>query len=108
MNKRHIKHIRPVDSAQVRWALVLLTTHVPLDLAARNLDEATLWNILLYASLHQTTIEVACLELDGPSGTTTRNHLTADLGDSPREVLALEQQLNQTSEPNYQGSSASG
>ena len=97
MNKRHVKHIKPVDSAQVRSALVnLLTTHVPLDLDARHLDEAVAWNILLYASSHQTTIEATCLELDGPSGTTTRNHLTAVLGDSPRQVLALEQQLNQT------------
>ena len=96
MNKRHVKHIKPVDSTQVHSALVsLLTTHLPLDLDARDLDEATLWDILLYASSHQTTIEAACLELDVASGTTTRNHLTNELGDSPSAVLALEQQLNQ-------------
>jgi putative transposase len=96
MNKRHVKHIKPVDSAQVRSALVrVLTTYIPLDVDARDLDEATAWNILLYASVHQTTIEATCLELDGPSGTTTRDHLTAALGDSPRDVLALEEQLNQ-------------
>jgi len=96
MNKRHVKHLRPVDSAQVHSALVsLLTAHLPLDLAARNLDEATLWTILLYASFHQTTIESACLELAVPSGMTTRNHLTDELGESPSDVLTLEQQLNQ-------------
>lgn len=96
MNKRHVQHIKPVDSTQVRAALIsLLTDVLPLDMDARDLDEATAWNILLYASLHQTTIESACVELDGPSGTTTRDHLTEALGDSPRAVLALEQQLNQ-------------
>ena len=97
MNKRHVKHIKSVDSAQVRAALVrLLTTYVPLDWDARDLDEATAWNILLYASSHQTTIEATSLELGVSSGTTIRHHLTTALGDSPRQVLALEQQLNQT------------
>lgn len=77
MNKRHVKHIKPVDSAQVHSALVsLLTETLPLDLDARDLDEETLWDILLYASFHQTTIESACLELGVSSGTTTRHHLT--------------------------------
>lgn len=96
MNKRHVKHIKPAASAQVHSALVsLLTDTLPLDLDARDLDEATLWNILLYASSHQTTIEAACLELDVPSGTTTRDHLTAELGDSPTDLWNLEQRLNQ-------------
>jgi len=95
MNKRHVKHIKPVDSAQVHSALVsLLTETLPLDLDARDLDEETLWDILLYASFHQTTIESACLELGVSSGTTTRHHLTTELGDSPSDVLALERQLN--------------
>ena len=96
VNKRHIQHIKPVDSAQVRSALVsLLLDALPLDLDARDLDEETLWDILLYASFHQTTIESACLELGVCSGTTTRNHLTAELGDSPSDPAAMEQQLNQ-------------
>ena len=95
MNKRHVKHIKLVDSAQVHSALVrLLTDTLPLDLDARDLDEETLWDILLYAAFHQTTIESACLELGVSSGTTTRNHLTAGLGDSPSDVLVLERQLN--------------
>lgn len=97
MNKRHMKHIKSVDSTQVHSTLVsLLTTHLPLDLDARDWDEETLWDILLYASFHQTTIESACLELGVSSGTTTRNHLTEELGDSPSGVLALERHLNQT------------
>lgn len=96
MNKRHVQHIKPVDSAQVHSALVkLLADQLPLNLHARDLDEATLWNILLYASSHQTTIEAACLELQGPSGTTTRNHLTKALGNSPAEMAALEKKLDQ-------------
>jgi hypothetical protein len=96
MNKRHVKHIKPADSAQVHSALVsLLTDSLPLNLDARNLDEATLWDILLYASSHQITIEATCLELDVPSGTTTRTHLTDALGESPTELLDLEQRLNQ-------------
>ena len=95
MNKRHVQHIKPVDSTQVRAALVnLLTDTLPLDLRARDLDEETLWDILLYAAFHQTTIESACLDLDVSSGTTTRNHLTAELGDSPSNLLDLERQLN--------------
>jgi hypothetical protein len=96
MNKRHVEHIKPVDSVQVRSALIgLLTDALPLDLDARALDEQTLWDILLYAAFHQTTIESACLELGVSSGTTTRNHLTAELGESPSDLLALERQLNQ-------------
>lgn len=96
MNKRHVKHIKPVDSTQVHATLVsLLTDTLPWDLEARDLDEETLWDILLYASFHQTTIESACLELEVSSGTTTRNHLTKELGESPSDLLALERQLNQ-------------
>ena len=96
MNKRHVQHIKPVDSAQIHSTLVpLLTDTLPLDLDARDLDEETLWDVLLYASFHQTTIESACLELGVSSGTTARNHLTTQLGDAPSDLLALERQLNQ-------------
>jgi hypothetical protein len=96
MNKRHVKHIQPVDSAQVHAALVkLLRETLPVELDARALDEETLWDILLYASFHQTTIESACLELGVSSGTTTRNHLTSELGESPSDLCDLEQRLNQ-------------
>jgi hypothetical protein len=47
-NNRHVKHIKPGDSARVRSALVrLLTTYIPLERDARELNEATMWNILL-------------------------------------------------------------
>jgi hypothetical protein len=97
MNKRQVQHIKPVDSVQVHAALVpVLTRHLPMDLNAHDLDEETLWDILLYASFHQTTIESACLELGVSSGTTTRNHLVAESGDSPSNQRDLEQQLNWT------------
>ena len=95
MNKRHVQHIKPVDSTQVHAALVgLLIQHLPMNLNARDLDEETLWNILLYASFHQTTIESACLELGVSSGTTTRNHLVTELGDTTSDLQDLEHQLN--------------
>lgn len=96
MNKHHVKHIKPVDSAQVRSALISpLIDALPLDLATRDLNEEPLWDILLYASFHQTTFESACMDLAVSYGTTTRNHLTAELGDSPSDLLGLERQLNQ-------------
>lgn len=73
----------------------MLTAHLPLDLDARDLDEATLWGILLYASSHQITIEATCLELDVPSGTTTRNHHMEELGKSPTDILSVERRLNE-------------
>lgn len=96
MNKRHVQHVKPVDSTQVRSALVrVLMTYIPLDWDARDVDETTAWNILLYASSHQTTIEATIMEPGVSSGTTIRTHLTEALGDSSRQVPALEQRLNQ-------------
>lgn len=96
MNKRHVKHTRPVNSAQVRNALLhLLTTYVSLEVQGRDLDEPRLWEILIEASVHGTTIETVCTELEGaPSGNTTREHLGTAVGNSPTAVLDLEQRLN--------------
>jgi hypothetical protein len=75
--------------------LTTLEQDVPLGIEGRHLDDPQLWNILLYASVHQTTIESACTELtDTPSGNTVREHLQAALGPSALEVLCLEDQLN--------------
>jgi hypothetical protein len=42
MNKRHVQHIKPVDSTQVHATLVsLLTDTLPWDLEVRDLDEET-------------------------------------------------------------------
>jgi hypothetical protein len=51
----------------------LLAKHLPLGIQGRWLDDAQLWDLLLYASLHQTIIESACTELaQAPSGNTVR------------------------------------
>ncbi len=82
MNKRHIKHTKPVDSAQVRSALIsLLIDTLPLDLKVRDLDEETRGHSVV--CLVSSNDDSACLELRVSSGTTTRHHLTANLGDSP-------------------------
>lgn len=97
MKKRHIRHTQPVNFAQIRTALLgVLQDRLPLGIDGRNLDDEKLWNILLYASVHQTTIETACNELaDVPSGTTVRTHLGNAIGASRTAVLELEHQLNQ-------------
>ena len=97
MNKRHIKHTKPVESRQIRDALLnILQAHLPLHFAGRGWDETTLWDILIYASVHQTTIETACAELAKvPSGNTVRAHLTAALDGSPDYLFELQEQLNQ-------------
>lgn len=96
MNKRHVKHTRPVNSAQVRLALEhLLTTYVSLDVKGRDLDEPLLWEILITASVQGTTIETVCTELDGaPSGNTVREHLGTVVGKSPAAVVDLEARLD--------------
>jgi putative transposase len=96
MNKRHIQHTKPVQSAQVRTALLtILEPHLPLGIEGRNLDDETVWDLLIYASVHNTTIEAACDELALPaSANTVREHLNDALDDSRPGVIALEQQLN--------------
>ena len=95
MNKRHVKHTRSVNSGQVRQALEsVLTTYLSLNIAGRDLDEPMLWDILITASIQQTTIEAVCTELEGaPSGNTVREHLGAALGQSPAAVEELERRL---------------
>lgn len=96
MNKRHIKHTRAVNSAQVRNALEnVLTRYVSVEVTGRDLDEALLWNLLIEVSVQHTTIEMVCTELDGvPSSNTVREHLNAALGQSRSAVVDLEQRLN--------------
>jgi putative transposase len=96
MNKRHVQHTRPIDSAQVRRALAdTLTTYLSLDIAGRDLDAPMLWDILIHASVQQATIETACTELDGaPSGNTVREHLGQAVGESADHLLELEHRLN--------------
>ena len=96
MNKRDIKHTKVIPSVQVRTALLsLLEEQLPLGIDGRVVDDATVWDILLYASVQGTTIEGACTELHTASGNTVREHLTAALDETPPGLLDLEQQLNQ-------------
>lgn len=96
MNKRQIKHTKPVHSEQIHNALLnLLEAHLPLGIEGRHLDDAAVWDILIYASVHGLTIEAACTELASVSGNTVREHLNDALDDSHAGVVALEQQLNQ-------------
>lgn len=96
MNKRHIQHTKPVDSAQVRQALEeTLTTSLSLKIQGRELDEPMLWDILIQASVQHSTIETVCTELEGaPSGNTVREHLGHAVGDSQDRLLELEHRLN--------------
>jgi DDE family transposase len=96
MNKRQIKHTKPIQSLQVRTALLnLLAAQLPLGIEGRDLDDATVWDLLIYASVHGTTIEAACTELETASGNTVREHLNGALDDSRPGVVDLEQRLNQ-------------
>jgi len=82
-------------SSQLRQALIgILTRHVSLDIAGRELDDETLWDILLYASVNGITIERACNELDAvPPGNTVRDHVREALDPSGFGVCALEDQF---------------
>jgi hypothetical protein len=96
MSKRMPKDTRPVMSAQLREAVLQITgAHIPLGIDGRALDEAGLWEILMYASVNQMTIEGACHELaQAPSGNTVREHLAEALDNHRAEVVALEAQIN--------------
>ena len=96
MSNRRSKSSPPPLSQQVRQAmLTTLEKYVPLVIEGRQLDDTKLWDIMLYASVHQTTIETACTELaDTPSGNTVREHLAAALGPTALEVVGVEDQLN--------------
>ncbi len=95
MNKRHVQHTRPADSAQVRRALVdVLTGTLGLKIAGRSLDAPQLWNLLLAASVQRGTIESACTEMPAVSGNTVREHLHRALGDAAEDLTVLERSLN--------------
>ncbi len=96
MSQREPKRTKSVVSTQVRAAIVQVAQRqVPLAVAGADADNSWLWEILLYASVNNTTIESACNELrDAPSGNTTREYLQDVLDDRRPNVVALEQQLN--------------
>ncbi len=96
MNKRHIQHTQPVNSAQVHTALLdTLQACVPLEIDGRRLDEAKLWDILIHSATNRTTIEASCTELNcGCSSNTVREHLNDSLDASRAGVVELEEHLN--------------
>jgi hypothetical protein len=79
MSKHHTELITPVLGKQLRQAaLALVLKHLPLGIDARKLNDELAWDILLYASTHQITLEAACQQpLGAPSGNTVRSYLTA-------------------------------
>jgi len=96
MNKRvSSPDTRPTLTAQMRQALLhILSRTLSLDIQGRALDDETLWDILLYASVNGITIERACNELDAvPSGNTVRDHVREALDPSCFGVYDLEEQL---------------
>lgn len=96
MSKRQPKHTQPILSDQVRNALLItLGNYLPLGIRGRALDDEKVWDILVYASVNNTTIETACNELaDVPSGNTVREHLGAALDASRSRMTVLESELN--------------
>jgi len=83
-------------SAQLREAVLQVTgAHIPLGIDGRDLDDAGLWEMLMYASVNRMTIESACHELaQAPSGNTVREHLAKALDKRRAEVVKLEEQIN--------------
>ena len=96
MNKRIPNHTKPVVSAQLREAILqVASTHIPLQIEGRDITEAHVWEILLYASVNRITIESACQELDqAPSGNSVREHLSDSLDDQREAIKQLEQRFN--------------
>jgi len=96
MNKRvSSQDTRPSLTVQMRQALLhILSRTLSLDIQGRELDDETLWDILLYASVNGITIERACSELDAvPPGNTVRDHVRDALDASCFGVYQLEEQL---------------
>src|SRR5512135_907113 len=92
MSRSRNKSKPKIDSMQVLQALLtLLQPQLPLALANTRITAEDLLEVLAYASVHQTSLETACLELDGaPSGNRVREVLHAAL--PARSVL--QHQLN--------------
>lgn len=96
MSRRPPKHTRPILSTQLREAVLQVASeHIPLGVSGRDLDDEGVWEILMYASVNQMTIESACQELEqAPSGNTVREHLSEVLDNRRRKVIKLEEQIN--------------
>ncbi len=92
MSRSRNKSKRKIDSTQVLQALLtVLQRWVPLDLKKTRITAEVLLNVLAYASVHQTSIDTACLELGtAPSANRVREVLNDTLPARP----ILQRQLN--------------
>jgi len=96
MNKRRAKDTKAVEGRQVQEGVMkAIAGHIQLGIRGRKLDDEKVWEILVYASVNQMSIEAACRELaQAPSGNTVREHLGAALDDEREAVVNLEERLN--------------
>jgi hypothetical protein len=92
MSRSRNKFNRKIDAAQVLQALLaLLQRRLPLGLHETRITEQELFEVLAYASVHQTSIDTACQELESaPSANRVREVLKAALP----ERRVLQRQLN--------------
>ncbi len=92
MSRSRNKFNRKLDAAQVLQALLaLLHRRLPLVLHETRITAQILLEVLAYASVHQTSVDTACQELESaPSGNRVREVLKAALP----ERRVLQRQLN--------------
>ncbi len=85
MSRSRNQFSQKVESAQVAQALrTLLQSRLPLALKNTRITAEELLDVLVYASVHHTSIDTTCLELDGtPSGNRVREVLVAALPKRP-------------------------
>ena len=97
MPKPSIKPNRVVRSPQVMEALItLVRPRLPLALQATRITEDDLLSVLTYASVHRTSIDAACTELEqAPSANRFREVLAAALPARPRLQRSLNTILRQ-------------
>ena len=91
MSRSRNQFSQKVDSTQVFQALLtLVQARLPLVLHNTRITTAELLEVLMYASVHQTSMDTTCLELDGaPSGNRVREVLLAALPKRPVLQRAL-------------------
>ncbi len=92
MSRSRNQFNQKVDLLQVLQALLtLLQSRLSFELQHTRITTAELCEVLCYASIHQTSVDTACLELDGaPSANRVREVLLAALP----ERAALQRALN--------------
>lgn len=92
MSRSRTQSTRKIDSAQVVQALLtVVQRHLPLELENTRITEQQLLEVLAYASVHQTSVDTACQELEAaPSANRVREVLHAALPERP----VLQRQLN--------------